>query len=194
MKICSIEGCGRKHLAKGYCDLHYWRNHRHGSPFANPDNDGQPLAWLTKHARWESDACLPWPYGRNSHGYGSIAFGGKHIGAHRAMCIIAHGEPPFPAAHAAHSCGRGHEGCVNPKHLRWASAAENHGDRRFTREGTRRVGNLKLTDSQCREMLARKGAVSQKALADEYGVSEAAVSRLFNGSRRGLAKSVSGAY
>lgn len=191
-KQCTVEGCGRKHLAKGFCNLHYWRNHRHGSPFANPDNDGEPLDWLSRHAKWESNACLPWPFAQGSRGYGSVSFNGKATGAHRAMCIIAHGEPPVPGMHAAHSCGCGHEGCVNPRHLRWATAVENHRDRLYYRERTQRLGNLKLSDAQCREMLARRGAVSQRALATEYGVSEAAVSRLFNGSRRGLAKSISG--
>lgn len=30
--VCTIEGCDRKHLACGYCDPHYRRRHRYGSP------------------------------------------------------------------------------------------------------------------------------------------------------------------
>lgn len=32
MRICSIEGCGRKHTAKSYCSMHYMRLLKYGSP------------------------------------------------------------------------------------------------------------------------------------------------------------------
>ena len=34
MRVCSIEGCDRPHLAKGYCGRHYQRLTIHGSPDA----------------------------------------------------------------------------------------------------------------------------------------------------------------
>ena len=33
MKLCSFEGCGRKHAAKGYCETHYAQM-LHGRPMA----------------------------------------------------------------------------------------------------------------------------------------------------------------
>lgn len=32
VRLCTVEGCGRRHLAKGYCTLHYARVKRLGSP------------------------------------------------------------------------------------------------------------------------------------------------------------------
>jgi hypothetical protein len=49
--------------------------------------------------------------------------------AHRVMCEIAHGPKPAPGFVAAHTCGKGREGCVNPRHLRWASQKENMADK-----------------------------------------------------------------
>lgn len=31
MRLCKIEGCGRKHFGKGYCQLHYERIRRNGT-------------------------------------------------------------------------------------------------------------------------------------------------------------------
>jgi hypothetical protein len=45
------------------------------------------------------------------------------------MLTLTAGPPPSPDHEAAHSCGRGHEGCVNPKHLRWATHKENQADK-----------------------------------------------------------------
>lgn len=35
-RTCSIEGCGKKHYARGWCRRHYNRWHRHGDPLAPP--------------------------------------------------------------------------------------------------------------------------------------------------------------
>ena len=32
MRICTIEGCGRKHDSDGFCKKHYGRYHRYGNP------------------------------------------------------------------------------------------------------------------------------------------------------------------
>ncbi len=43
--ICSVEGCGRKHQAKGNCSLHYERWSKHGDPlweWTRPTHTGGP--------------------------------------------------------------------------------------------------------------------------------------------------------
>lgn len=34
-RLCSIPGCGKKHLASGWCSAHYSRNRRHGDPLSS---------------------------------------------------------------------------------------------------------------------------------------------------------------
>lgn len=46
----------------------------------------------------------------------------------RHMCKLKNGDPPTPDHEAAHSCGNGKHGCINPNHLRWATDAENMAD------------------------------------------------------------------
>ena len=31
-RICSVEGCGKKHEGRGYCQRHLWRVRHHGDP------------------------------------------------------------------------------------------------------------------------------------------------------------------
>jgi hypothetical protein len=94
------------------------------------------------HVSYQGEDCLTWPFSR--FGYGTI-YGHKH--AHRVMCELAYGPAPSPRHQVAHSCGKGHEGCVNPRHLRWATPKENSAD--MVLHGTalrgERAINVKLT-------------------------------------------------
>jgi len=64
------------------------------------------------------------------------------------MCILAHGEPPFAEAQAAHNCGN--PWCVSPRHLRWATGADNQADKEFhdTLPFGERHWNAKVTSEQ----------------------------------------------
>src|SRR5690606_12175061 len=94
-------------------------------------SNGEAEAWLVAHAGWLDHArCLKWPFGRSGHGYaGQATVDGVREAAYRHMCRLAHGNSPSSEHQAAHSCGKGHEGCINPNHLRWATPAENQSDR-----------------------------------------------------------------
>ena len=97
---------------------------------------GGGYCWLVAHKDYAGDDCLTWPFSRNQYGYGQLGFQGRGKKANRVMCELAHGKPPTPKHHAAHSCGNGHLGCVNPRHLKWKTPRENQLDRR--RHGTHR--------------------------------------------------------
>ena len=109
------------------------------------------MQYIHQHKDHTGDDCLIWPYARDlKRGYGYAWLNGKTVAAHREMCRAAHGEPTFPKACAIHSCGKGHEGCVNPSHLRWATQRENIADKVI--HGTvckgRKNPNNKLTEEQ----------------------------------------------
>lgn len=160
---CSISGCEGKHVARGFCNKHYLRYAAHGDATHPITPTGAATAWLAQHQNYADEACLVWPFGRKSDGYGQAS----GISAHRAMCILAHGNPPTPKHEAAHSCGKGHLGCVNPKHLRWATKKENNMDR--FKHGT--AG--KLTESQV--LAIRSDTRTGRAIAAAYGISPATV-------------------
>lgn len=141
------------------------------------------LNWLEAHVGYEGDECLTWPHGTDSRGYGIVGRNGKTTKAHRLMCEFAHGAPPSPEYHAAHSCGNGHLRCVNPKHLSWKTPKENmadsvaHGTARF--DSGRKL--RKLTIEQVHEILALKGIETQQALGIRFGVSWRQIGKIHRG-------------
>src|SRR5262249_48826829 len=111
---------------------------------------GEPTAYLMSYLGYQGDDCLSWPHGRDSRGYGICRVDGVLSKASRHMCILTYGPPPFEGAHAAHSCGNGHLGCFNPRHLRWATCIENSRDKyaHGTMMQGERVPVSKLTNEQ----------------------------------------------
>jgi len=140
--------------------------------------------WLhTVAINYTGDDCLLWPFGRNSAGRGATAKPGVGwYAAHVAVCEATKSPRPSPYHEAAHSCGRGHDGCVAPKHLRWATAKENQADRR--KHGTHREGTAIRHKAKLTEAEARYIATSPNAgvdLADRFGVSPSAISHIRRG-------------
>lgn len=131
---------------------------------------------------WDSDDCLPWPFYRNAGGYGRFRSGGvKHI-ASRFVCELFWGKPPTPKHEAAHSCGNGNEGCVNPWHLSWKTLAENQQDRAThgTDNGGERNGRVILTENDVRCIRALRGTMLQKDIALMFGVSPRTISNIMH--------------
>lgn len=176
LDICSINGCGQKTLARGFCRKHYLRFWKHGDPlYRQPGyaERGQPLQWLKANLGQQSDACLLWPFSKNNHGYGRVYCEGKVRLAHRLVCELVSGPPPTPGHEAAHLCGCGHLGCVNPRHLAWKTALENAADTR--RHGTlargERHGMARLTEADVRSIRSNSG-IAHQDICEKYGVSK----------------------
>jgi hypothetical protein len=183
-KACAVDGCnGNAHNAakggRGWCVAHYTRWRRHGDPTGGGTNTGAPLAFLEQALASETNDCINWPYGRGWKGRAKVWIGGRNCPAARVICERAHGAPPTPEHEAAHSCGKGHVGCINPRHLRWATPKENNADRLIHGTDLRGERNhlAKLAEADVREIrrLALEG-MTQRAIARQYEVSEPAIS------------------
>lgn len=166
--ICNIPGCGRPHHSHGWCLRHVKRWRRNGDPLGGYASHGEHQRWLQAHADYVSDECLKWPFRSNSRGYAQTVVDGQIMPAARYMCFLAHGEPPTLSLHAAHSCGRGDKGCVNPKHLRWATAKENAAD--AIAHGT--MGKKLGFDSA---NFVRESTLSITALSEMFNISERSI-------------------
>lgn len=173
--LCTLDGCDEPAKGRGLCLNHYHQERRRPGWTPRTTN----LAWLEDVLRApRGDACIDWPFGRDSKGYGTLRVGDKGTRAHRFACEFTHGPAPADRYEAAHSCGR--KMCVNPSHLRWASSAENNADK--IAHGTHPYQlHSKLTPADVRAIRAAAavgtwGIMTQ--LARQYGVRLAVVSQI----------------
>lgn len=156
--------------------MHYQRIKRHGDAETVKVPTSPAWDWLTETAKDLSvQTCIRWPFAVGKDGYGRVHRPGRGslTTASRAVCELAHGAPPSPRHEAAHLCGKGNEGCVNPAHLAWKTPAENQGDR--VRHGTSNRGErqwqARLTADDVRQIRSLHPQVSRRALAIRFGVS-----------------------
>jgi hypothetical protein len=189
--FCAFHGCDNPpspKATKGLCNSHYWQLHK-GRPLTPLSyRRNVLLPWIEAHASHEGSDCLIWPFGRHQDGRaGSVKVGGKSVMAARVMCEMAHGKPPSAEHEAAHSCGKGHLGCINPTHLRWATPIENKAD--MIEHGTRICGekhwNAKLTERTVFAIREFSHTMSEPAIASLFGIETYDVTRIIRGERWG---------
>lgn len=137
---------------------------------------GASEEWLRAHVGHDSDDCLLWPYGTNDKGYGLATIGGVQKGAHRWMCILAHGDPGPLKKHAAHRCGN--PPCVNPRHIRWATHRENMLDKNVHGTMNRGERNGKTTITEADVIAIRNAPAKLAPLVEKYGLTRHALSKI----------------
>lgn len=187
-KPCPVDGCERNaHWRSGgscgFCTSHYRRWKKYGDPKKGPTERGAPMKFLMDVAlTYDGDECIKWPFS-GVRGYGQILYDGRMQMVSRIVCAEVNGPPPSPIHEAAHSCGKGHDGCITPGHLSWKTPKENQADKYL--HGTIRNGEsspaAKLSEEQVIEILSLKGRVLQQVLADRYGVTRQAIGDILSG-------------
>lgn len=134
--------------------------------------DRQTQKWIEDHKDYPHDYCLIWPFAREGRvGRGMMGTGnGKGTWAHRVMCETVHGPAPIDRPQAAHSCGNGDQGCVNPRHLYWATNSQNQLERYRHGRGNRNANGNKsmFTPAQIAKIRSQYGEFTQTKLAEMY--------------------------
>ena len=180
-KLCSIDGCGGKRIARGWCDIHYRRWKKHGDPLmlVKTPNGAPRSFYETVVLCHLGNDCLLWSFNRNDGGYGMLYDSATHSHTyiHRMVCEKVNGPPPTPTHQAAHSCGNGKRGCVTQAHLSWKTCKENAADK--VRHGTQARGTghyaAKLSDADVREIRRLAGYISQSEIGAMFGVKQTTV-------------------
>lgn len=180
---CSIEGCDGKVKGHGLCNKHYQRWKRRGNTDVDIEKGSRRAFFEEALLSQEKDDCILWPYSRDDDGYASLNIDGVTYRASRLACVRVHGEAPTEEHQAAHSCGRGHFGCINPHHLSWKTRIENAADK--SAHGTAPIGEANgrcvITEEKAREILSLKGKVSYRRAAARFGVGSHIVRSIFEG-------------
>ncbi len=175
---CSVPDCCKKPKSQGLCLAHYKKLLKYGDPLVSKSaKNGALRQWVEDNASYSGDDCLRWPFSYNPLGYGAVSVGGVREYAHRYMCELVNGPAPTPCHETAHSCGNGHLGCLNPRHLRWATRSENIEDK--IEHGTSQHGEnnakAKLTEADVRTIRRMLPSHSNKEIAELYGVTNSAI-------------------
>lgn len=125
--MCSVDGCDKPHIARGWCHMHYKRWRRKG------DSDNMEIKILYKtseeafenRTQWQPNGCLLWLGHVNNQGYGAIKVNGKNAGTHCYAWEQANG--PIPdGLFVLHHCDR--PPCCNVDHLFLGTQQDNMDD------------------------------------------------------------------
>lgn len=177
-------GCDKPHYSRGWCHNHY----RHWKLYGDPTGSHSGVSRFLHEVAvtFSSEDCLIWPFAR-TNGYGHLVVDGVDHRAHRLVCQLVHGDPPTPTDEAAHSCGKGHLGCVNPRHLSWKTRVENQGDRIYHGTSNRgsRHGLHKLTEADVLQIRRLLPSVSQTEIARQFEVDPSTINNIKSGKNWG---------
>lgn len=150
-----------------------------------------PENFWSKVRKGADDECWDWMGSTNNTGYGTVGWHGINYTAHRVSAWLS-GLVESPSR-PAHSMDKGHvlhkcdnRRCCNPNHFFIGSYSDNQRDaykkkRRVQPKGEAH-SNAKLTNEQAAEIRRRYAAGEyQIPLAQEYGVSQRAISLIVRG-------------
>jgi hypothetical protein len=177
-KPCTVSGCNKRLLAKGFCSMHYYRDR-----IANPRTISHSALerFTEKYAIEPVSGCWLWCAGMSTTGYGSFSVNGRPDHAHRASWILHHGPIP-PDLFVCHRCDV--RKCVNPDHLWLGTHQQNITD--MVEKGRNPRGTqhkrASLTEEQVR-FIRTHIHWTYARIATHLGVSWSAVGRVARGER-----------
>jgi hypothetical protein len=130
-----------------------------------------------------TDACWPWRGGLVG-GYGAGTFRGKRYRASRKILAAKLGHDLPEGVQALHSCDNPH--CCNPDHLFAGTNADNQADKKAKGRGAgispklrgSAHGRALLSEADVSNIWRARSYISQKELADRYGVAKSVISKI----------------
>lgn len=173
-RICSIDGCEKEVKSKGYCEMHYYRVWRHGSPHTVlKPRRGKEIKYRVN----ESGCHIITSHSVAPDGYARIQRGGKTYNAHRLVYMKEHGEIPKNLV-VRHKCDI--RNCINLDHLELGTHRDNTRD--MVKRNRHHYGeinkNSKLTEEEVMQIRELSELHSQRELARIFGVGKTTIARV----------------
>ncbi len=175
---CSVVACLAPHHRGGFCRNHHYRFKKYGNPMMGNPAPGSLSSWIDAHKNYAGSDCLMWPFHRSPDGYARHPVNGRDVNVHSTMCAHRHGPRPSDKHHAAHICGNGVRGCVNPQHMEWKTPKENEADKKIHGTVLRGEKHHKTTIGSTDVENIRDSNFSQRKLAELYDVSQSTIWRI----------------
>lgn len=188
-KVCSLDGCTRKAVARTWCRAHWKHWRRWGDPaHYQTEKPRIPAAerFWAKVTKGAESACWEWQASRDPLGYGffRMSMGESMWRSNRVAWTLTHGSIPDGMI-VCHRCDN--PPCCNPAHLFLGTDADNCADRVAKGRSSRMIThfgetspNAKLTAAQVEEIRLRyaAGGIFQRELGEEFGVSQTQIGRI----------------
>lgn len=176
MTQCTVEGCDKKAIGRGWCSKHYERWRKYGSPNTVLQVQKHGLSLRQRFLCYVpvagGEGCWEWTGYRDENGYGRLSCDGVPVLAHRLSWVM-HKGPLSETDFVLHRCDN--PPCVKPGHLFLGTQQDNNADKmrkkrhRFGVSQGEKHGCSVLTEQQVLEIRASVG--SSRIVGEKYGVS-----------------------
>lgn len=179
-QVCTAQGCDRLQYSLKFCQKHYARFKKYGTPDGGPTTHAPPEVRFWRYAnRTDPDKCWEWTGKRQKAGYGRFGISTEnHVGAHRFSFQMANGYLPDLVMHTCDN-----PPCVNPAHLVAGTKQMNYDDmvakgRRVTDRVPRGSAHFKarITEADVKAIRASKDSLD--ALAERYGLKRSGLEKI----------------
>lgn len=182
---CSANDCINDANTRGLCVKHYTRFIRYGNTDTVLKPRGEARKFFYSLLDRKDDDCISWPFTWTSRDKRPwVSLGKDRNGCvARFLCEEINGKPSFEKAHAAHNCGN--HACVNPSHIRWATAKENAADKEAHGTVSRGEahGASKLTEKDVLRIRELSGTMTKTEIAKLFGIGDMQVGRIIRRER-----------
>lgn len=177
-RICNVDDCCKPAKSRGWCNTHYEKWRRNGSPTGVAPRKTQTERFYGKYTVADS-GCWEWHGAKDSCGYGRFGIGRATCqNAHRVSYTIHVG--PIPEGfQVCHKCDN--PSCVNPAHLFLGTHKDNMDDRGKKQRTARGERNGKSVITNEIAAYIRGSKLSERVIAKELGIHRGTVNAVRSG-------------